>query len=118
MAPGELSALPSGEKLFVDSSILTYHLLNDPVHGKRFLKAKPEVISKIDIGKATDLFRIFSILPVSELEVEECYKAIKDHALLTNDAFHVATMKMQGITNIATNDPDFERVGGLKVWKP
>ena len=165
MAPGELSALPSGEKLFVDSSILTYHLLNDPVHGKRckefiervengkfegfispiivsetlfnfikasivrdygitpkevvfFLKAKPEVISKIDIGKATDLFRIFSILPVSELEVEECYKAIKDHALLTNDAFHVATMKIQGITNIATNDPDFERVGGLKVWKP
>jgi predicted nucleic acid-binding protein len=77
MAPSELSALPSGEKLFVDSSILT-----------------------------------------SELEVEECYKAIKDHALLTNDTFHVATMKMQGITHIATNDPDFERVGGLKVWKP
>lgn len=165
MAHGELSAIPSGEKAFVDSSILTYHLLNDPVHGKRckefigrvenrefegfispiivsetlfnfikanvvkdygikprevvsFLKAKPEVISKIDIGKATDLFRIFSILPVSELEAEECYKAIKGYALLTNDSFHVATMKMQGITNIATNDPDFERVDWLKVWTP
>jgi hypothetical protein len=164
MAPGELSAIPSGEKAFVDSNILTYHLLNDPVYGERckkfikrrenremegfispiivsetlfnfikanvvknygikprkvvsFLKAKPGVISKIDIGKATDLFRIFSILPISELEVEECYKAIKDHALLTNDAFHVATMKMQGIINIATNDPDFERVDWIKVWK-
>ena len=31
---------------------------------------------------------------------------------------HVATMKRQGITNIATNDPDFERVEWLKVWKP
>ena len=77
MVPGELSALPSSEKVFVDSNILT-----------------------------------------SELEVEECYKAIKDYALLTNDAFHVATMKGHGITNIATNDSDFERVEWIKVWKP
>ena len=165
MVPCELSTLPSGEKIFIDSNILTYHLLNDPVHGKTceefigrvenrefegfispiivsetlfnfikanivkdyrikpkevvsFLKAKPKIISKIDIGKASDLFRIFSMLPIFELEVEECYKAIKDYALLTNDAFHVATMKQRGITNIATNDPDFERVEWLKVWKP
>ena len=37
---------------------------------------------------------------------------------MSNDAIHVATMKRYGITNIATNDPDFERVGGIKVWKP
>ena len=35
MVPGELSALPSGVKVFVDSNILTYHLLNDPAYGKR-----------------------------------------------------------------------------------
>jgi len=68
--------------------------------------------------KKYSLIQIFSVLPISELEVEKCYKIIKDHALLTNDAFHVATMKGQGITNIATNDPDFERVEWLKVWKP
>ncbi|MBA7530508.1 tRNA(fMet)-specific endonuclease VapC [subsurface metagenome] len=165
MALGNLSALPTGEKIYIDSTILTYHLFNDPVHGKRckefigrvengefegfispiiisetlfnfikanivkdygikpkevvsFLKVKPTAISNIDIRKASDLFGIFCILPISELEVEACYKAIKDHALLTNDAFHVATMKGHGITNIATNDPDFERVGWLKVWKP
>jgi len=140
MVPGELSALPGGEKVFVDSNILTYHLLNDPAYGKRckefigraenddfegfispiivsetlfnfikanivkdygikpkevvsFLKANPKIISKINIRKASDLFKIFSVLPISELEVEKCYKIIKDHALLTNDAFHVATMK-------------------------
>ena len=27
-------------------------------------------------------------------------------------------VKKHGITNIATNDPDFERVNGTKVWKP
>ena len=167
MAPGELSVFPGNEKVFIDSNILTYHLLNDPVYGERckefiervenrefkgfispivvsetlfnfikanivkdygikpkevvsFLKAKPEVTSKIDIGKATHLFTIFSVLPISELEleVEKCYKAIKDYSLLTNDAFHVATMKRQGITNMATNDPDFGRVEWLKVWKP
>jgi predicted nucleic acid-binding protein len=58
------------------------------------------------------------LLPISELEVDVCYKAIKDHALLTNDAFHVATMKQRGITNIATNDLDFERVEWIRVWKP
>ena len=165
MVPGELSTLPSSEKVFIDSNIQTYHLLKDPIYGKRckefigrvendeikgfispiivsetlfnfikanivkeyrikpkevvyFLKADPKAISNIDIGKASDLFKIFIILPISELEVEECYKAIKDYALLTNDAFHVATMKRYGITNIATNDPDFERVEWLKAWKP
>ena len=119
MVPGELSALPSSEKVFVDSNILTYHLFNDPVHGKR---------CKEFIGRAEndDFEGFISPIIVSETlfnfisgsEVEECYKAIKDHALLTNDAFHVATMKRYGITNIATNDPDVERVEWLKVWKP
>jgi predicted nucleic acid-binding protein len=42
----------------------------------------------------------------------------KNYYLLSNDAIHVATMKNYGITNIATNDPDFERVSWIKVWKP
>ncbi len=42
----------------------------------------------------------------------------KKYGLLSNDAIHVATMTQHGITNIATNDPDFERVEGLTVCKP
>ena len=42
----------------------------------------------------------------------------KKYWLMATDAIHVATMKRQGITNIATNDPDFGRVEWLKVWKP
>jgi predicted nucleic acid-binding protein len=33
-------------------------------------------------------------------------------------SLHVVTMHKYGITNIATNDPDFERVDWLTVWKP
>jgi len=162
---GNLRALPSGEKVFIDSNILTYHLLNDPIYGKRckefidrvenrdldgfispiivsetlfnfikaaivknyrirpkeitiFLKTKVEVIRNINIAKASELFEIFNIVSISESEVRECYKAIKDYALLTNDAFHVAAMRKNMIENIATNDKDFERVEWIKIWKP
>ena len=37
-------------------------------------------------------------------------ESMKRYRLMSNDAIHVATMKGHGITNIATNDPDFERV--------
>ena len=45
-------------------------------------------------------------------------ESMKRYRLMSNDAIHVATMKKRGITDIATNDPDFERVNWLKVWKP
>lgn len=165
MALGDLRALSSGEKIYVDSNILTYHLLKDPIYGERckefikrienrdvegfispiivsetlfnfikativmdygikpkevipLLKANPRAISKIELGKASDLFKVFCILPISELETEKSYEVIKEYALLTNDALHVATMKQHGITNIATNDKDFERVEWVTVWIP
>ncbi len=45
-------------------------------------------------------------------------ESMKRYRLMSNDAIHVAAMEKRGITNIATNDPDFERVGWIKVWKP
>jgi len=41
---------------------------------------------------------------------------MKRYHLMSNDA--IATMKRLGITNIATNDPDFGRVDWIKVWEP
>jgi predicted nucleic acid-binding protein len=40
------------------------------------------------------------------------------HGLLTNDALIVAVMQRHGITHLATNDDDFDRVPGITVWKP
>jgi predicted nucleic acid-binding protein len=45
-------------------------------------------------------------------------ESMKRYRLMSNDAIHVATMKKRGISDIATNDPDFERVEWLKIWKP
>jgi predicted nucleic acid-binding protein len=38
--------------------------------------------------------------------------------LLTNDALVVALMRRHALTNLATNDDDFDGIPGLTVWKP
>jgi predicted nucleic acid-binding protein len=38
--------------------------------------------------------------------------------LLTNDALTVAAMNKLGLTNLATNDDDFDQIAGITVWKP
>ena len=40
------------------------------------------------------------------------------YGLWFSDALHSACCKVNDITDIATNDRDFERVDFLKVWKP
>lgn len=38
--------------------------------------------------------------------------------LLTNDSFVVAFMRAQGLTQLATANGDFDRVGGIAIYKP
>ena len=42
----------------------------------------------------------------------------REHFLFPRDALHAACCKAHGITNIATNDRDFERAQWLNVWNP
>ena len=59
-----------------------------------------------------ELVNLIAPIVISALEFMKRYR------LMSNDAVHVATMKRHGITEIATNDPDFERVDWIKAWKP
>lgn len=160
-----MKTLPTGERVFVDSNLLTYHLLNHPAYGtscKAFmqdledekyhgfitpivvsetlfnfikadifrtyrtrpfeiaslLKCHPEVLGEIPLDRPKELFDIFNLLPIGKLEVIEALEIMSNYYLLTNDALNAATMKVNGITSIATNDNDFERVDWLKIWKP
>jgi len=85
----------------------------------REIKREPSLIGLVNFDAVTKLFENLrvEILPV-EYKCKELVEVISGYFLLSNDAIHVATMKRYGITNIATNDPDFERVNWLKVWKP
>ena len=85
----------------------------------REIKREPRLIELLNFDAVTKLFESLrvEISPV-EYNCKELVEFISRYFLLPNDALHVATMKLRGITNIASNDPDFERVEWLKVWKP
>jgi uncharacterized protein len=160
-----LQTIPAGERVLVDSNILTYHLLNHPIYGMTckafmqdiqdekyhgfitpivisetlfnfikanifktygarpaevasFIKCHPEALGEISLDKPKELFDIFNLLPIGKLELIEGLKMVSGNSLLTNDALNSATMKINGITSIATNDNDFGRVEWMNVWKP
>ena len=92
-----------------------------PVSIIRMVKKDPSLLDALDIPyiAAEDIMDMnLEIVSFSNLIFEKALRFMKQHRLMSNDAVHLATMKRYGITNIATNDGDFERVRGLNVWKP
>ncbi len=59
-----------------------------------------------------------SLLPTDVALLEEGTTLSAQFGLLTNDALIVALMRRQGLTNLVTNDDDFDSIAGLTVWKP
>ncbi|MGQ9628701.1 MAG: type II toxin-antitoxin system VapC family toxin [bacterium] len=87
----------------------------------RKLKEKPEVVKKLseyyeNVQKIKGIG--IEIYPLTEEIVDRSYQIRKQYGLLINDSVVVAFMKEQRISNIATRDEDFERVEGIKVYKP
>lgn len=60
----------------------------------------------------------FHILPLSMDDILHSNDLKKAFGLLTNDAINLAIMRRRRLQHIATNDPDFERIPELRVWKP
>ena len=92
-----------------------------PVSIIRLVKEDPSLLDTLDnpFIVAEDIMDMnLEIVSFSDLIFEKALRFMKQHRLMSNDAVHLATMKRYGVTNIATNDGDFERVRGLKVWKP
>jgi predicted nucleic acid-binding protein len=50
--------------------------------------------------------------------VQASVEVRKREELLTNDSFVVAFMREQGLTQLATANGDFDRVGGIAIYKP
>lgn len=58
------------------------------------------------------------ILPIPANLVPTMAALSQQMGLLTNDAFIVAVMQANGLSNIASNDPDFDRVPGITRYAP
>jgi uncharacterized protein len=59
-----------------------------------------------------------TILPVTGTLIYRAAGFSRLHGLLTNDALIVAIMQEQGLTHLASNDGDFDRVPGLTRYAP
>jgi predicted nucleic acid-binding protein len=86
-----------------------------------YLNKHPELIQQLT--KWPLAISRLSAIPLeivnADLEaLRDATQIAQSHALLTNDAMIVALMQRHGITHLATNDDDFDRVPGITVWKP
>jgi len=87
----------------------------------KFLKEKPEVISTLEkceiaINKIPE-FKV-KILPITIEAIFQSQSYRRKYNLLTNDSLNLNVMFTNGLTDIATNDRDFDEVEWIKVWTP
>jgi predicted nucleic acid-binding protein len=92
-----------------------------PREALRYLKAHPE-------RAKTLLAHHDSVRTILQIGVEVVVVGLEDiarshdvkqrYGLLTNDALTVAVMERYGVTALASNDPDFESVPTLALYRP
>lgn len=105
-------------KVMSEEARLLHHLDSGAI---RFLQRHPQEIQKLTafVQAAEQLERIpIQLLPVDFALLRQATEIAHTHGLLTTDATIVALMQRHGITHLATNDDDFDRVPGITVWKP
>lgn len=58
------------------------------------------------------------IVTVELRHITSSHRLRQTHGLLVNDSILLAVMLDQGLTDLVTQDSDFETVPGITVWKP
>ena len=85
------------------------------------LGKNPELVKQLT-QYHDDISKIFQMnLTVLDLTTEVVMKSEeirREEGLLTNDSFVVAHMREQRFTKLATANGDFDRMGGIEVYKP
>lgn len=105
-----LMIIEATTKLQIGPKVAIHHLKTHPLDVKILTEhiKVPERIHTLGI----------KILPIDIDDILKSNEIKREYGLLTNDAITLAVMKRYHLRNIATNDPDFERVTDLLIWKP
>jgi uncharacterized protein len=86
-----------------------------------YLQNHPEIIGRLShyLAAAESLGKLpLRLLPIDWEVIRAGARLSVEHNLLTNDAIIVALMRRHQLTHLVTNDDDFDRLPGLRVWKP
>ena len=107
-------------KLILAETTKTYRLRSEN-EAKKLIEDKPETISSL-----TGVWKTYAVIKAYPLVIYSIDKATMDMAadlssrygLFISDASHLAVMKINGISNIATNDNDFQLAEDISIYKP
>lgn len=88
-----------------------------PFDFTRFIKLNQKTISEVDLSTATAILSMKNIQLIHNNEIGIIEENMKRYNLLSSDAIHVSSCKLQGIEYMATNDSDFG-VDFLNLWMP
>jgi predicted nucleic acid-binding protein len=89
---------------------MAYYLKQHPAEVQR-LSGFRQAIEDISVGN-------LRILTIPAALIVTAAALSQQIGLLTNDALIVAVMQAHGLTKIASNDTDFDRVPGLTRYAP
>ena len=76
-----------------------------------------ELATHLETAADTAMLRL-NILPILPSTLVAAARISVECNLLTNDSVTVALMREHSISDLASNDSDFESVPGVRLWKP
>lgn len=76
---------------------------------------KPALITFLFIIKNYTGLNIVSVSSTTGIKI---FSHITDNNLLPRDALHLSIMEQYNVKHIATNDPHFDKISSITVWKP
>jgi predicted nucleic acid-binding protein len=86
-----------------------------------YLKAHPDVVKQLQHYKTIPgdfTHARIHILDVTYRELHNSKRYRSEYGLLTRDSIILAVMERHKLIHLVTNDRDFKRVSGIKVWLP
>lgn len=86
-----------------------------------YLGKHPEIIAQL-VQYPLVMDRL-AVLPLTLLQIDpvlldHAASLAVSHRLLTGDATILALMHRHAISDLVTNDNDFDNIAGLRIWKP
>lgn len=86
-----------------------------------YLKKHPDAVRSLTRYKEIpgEFSRVrIRILDVTYREIHASKQFRDDYGLLTDDSITLAVMHRQSLTDLVSNDEDFKRVRGIRLWTP
>jgi len=86
-----------------------------------YLKKHPDIVRQLkdhlDIPSLLARLKV-NILPATYIHYHAAKRFRQEYGMMADDSLILGMMRVEKIRHLATNDRDFRRLKGIKVWEP